>query len=68
MFGRKEAFHGSADTAVNTSQHVCIDIRTSQTTIIIFLNNFSSKQIILHIHGFNFKTGKTVANILYLHT
>ena len=25
MFGRKEAFHGSADTAVNTT-HVCIDI------------------------------------------
>ena len=49
--------------------YICIDI-LYRPPYFIFLNSFSfitSKQIILHIHGFKFKMGKRVANSLYLH-
>ena len=60
MFGRKEAFHGSADTAVNTSQHVCMIYFTDHHNLFIITLN-----TLLHMHGF--KSSKTVANSLNIH-
>ena len=45
MFGRKEAFHESADTAVNTSQHVCMIYFTNYHNLFIHMHCFKTHYI-----------------------